>query len=53
MARLIAPSEFGVFAVALTVWAILETLAEFGLGSDLVRAEDLERRRQPSPLWAC
>jgi lipopolysaccharide exporter len=44
MARLIAPEQFGVFAVALTVWSILGTLAEFGLGSDLVRAADLERR---------
>lgn len=44
MARLIAPEQFGVFAVALTVWTILSTLAEFGLGSDLVRAEDVERR---------
>ncbi len=44
MARLIAPEQFGVFAVALTVWTILGALAEFGLGSDLVRADDLERR---------
>lgn len=44
VARLIAPEEFGVFAVALTVWNVLGTLAEFGLGSDLVRAQDPERR---------
>jgi lipopolysaccharide exporter len=44
MARLIAPEEFGVFAVALTVWTICGTMAEFGLGTDLVRARDLERR---------
>ncbi|HLT60056.1 MAG TPA: oligosaccharide flippase family protein, partial [Microlunatus sp.] len=44
MARLIAPEEFGVFAVALTVWSVLSTLAEFGLGSDLVRARDPQRR---------
>jgi PST family polysaccharide transporter len=44
MARLIAPEQFGVFAVALTVWTILGALAEFGLGSDLIRADDLERR---------
>lgn len=44
MARLIAPEEFGVFAVALTVWTILSALSEFGLGSDLVRAADPERR---------
>lgn len=44
MARLIAPDEFGVFAVALTVMMILGTVAEFGLGTDLVRADDLEAR---------
>lgn len=40
VARLVAPAEYGVFAVALTVWMVLSTLAEFGLGSDLVRARD-------------
>lgn len=44
MARLIAPEQFGVFAVALTVWTILSSLAEFGLGADLVRAPDILRR---------
>ena len=44
VARLIAPEQFGVFAVALTVWTILGALAEFGLGTDLIRADDLERR---------
>jgi PST family polysaccharide transporter len=44
MARLIAPDEFGVFAVAFTIWIIVGTLAEFGLGADLVRAHDPERR---------
>jgi PST family polysaccharide transporter len=44
MARLIAPEQFGVFAVALTIWSVLGTLAEFGLGADLVRARDVERR---------
>jgi lipopolysaccharide exporter len=44
MARLIAPDQFGVFAVALTVWSILGTVAEFGLGADLVRTPDLEGR---------
>lgn len=44
MARLIAPEQFGVFAVALTVWVILGSLAEFGLGSDLIRAQSVEAR---------
>lgn len=44
IARLLAPEQFGVFAVALTVWSVLGTLAEFGLGTDLVRSKDPERR---------
>jgi lipopolysaccharide exporter len=43
MARVIAPEAFGVFAIALTVWSILGSLAEFGLGADLVRRDDFER----------
>lgn len=44
VARLVAPAEFGVYAVALTVWAILSTLADLGLGADLVRAPDMGPR---------
>jgi len=44
MAHLIAPEQFGVFAVALTVWTIFGSIAEFGLGSDLIRARDVRRR---------
>ncbi|KQW48831.1 hypothetical protein ASC77_08875 [Nocardioides sp. Root1257] len=44
VARIVAPEQYGTFAVALTVWTVLGTLAEFGLGADLVRSPDLERR---------
>ena len=44
IARLVAPEAYGVFAVALTVWTVLSALSEFGLGADLVRARDPERR---------
>ncbi|PKH37440.1 polysaccharide transporter, PST family [Nocardioides alpinus] len=44
VARLVAPEAYGVFAVALTVWMLLSALSEFGLGADLVRAKDPERR---------
>ncbi|WP_147252066.1 oligosaccharide flippase family protein [Blastococcus sp. TF02-9] len=44
LARLLAPEDFGVFAVALTVQAILMTLTDLGMGADLVRAEHPERR---------
>lgn len=43
MAHLIAPEQFGVFAVGLTVWTIAGTIADFGLGSDLVRTADPAR----------
>jgi len=43
MARLIAPEAFGLFAIALTVWTVLGSIAEFGLGADLVRRDDFER----------
>ncbi len=43
LARLIAPEAFGVFAIALAVWSVLGSVAEFGLGADLVRRQDYER----------
>ena len=43
MARIILPEEYGVFAVALTVWSVLGVVAEFGLGTDVVRARDPAR----------
>lgn len=44
LARLLTPSEFGVFAVALTVQAVLITLADLGLSADLIRTKDPESR---------
>jgi lipopolysaccharide exporter len=44
LARLLAPEDFGVFAIALTVQAILVTLTDLGLGADLIRAERPEER---------
>ncbi|MQW74784.1 oligosaccharide flippase family protein [Nocardioides sp. dk4132] len=44
LARLLSPEEFGVYAVALTVQAVLMTLADLGLSADLVRSRDPERR---------
>ncbi|MEV6343178.1 oligosaccharide flippase family protein [Actinoplanes sp. NPDC051851] len=44
LARLLAPSEFGVFAVALTVQTVLVALAELGFSADLIRHGDIERR---------
>lgn len=44
LARLLAPEDFGVFAVALTVQAVLVTLADLGMSADLVRSDDPGRR---------
>ncbi|WP_334123378.1 lipopolysaccharide biosynthesis protein [Glutamicibacter sp.] len=38
LARILAPEQFGVFAIALTVQAVLMTLADFGLSTDLIRS---------------
>jgi len=44
LARILAPSQFGVFAVALTVQTVLIAFAELGITSDLIRHGDIERR---------
>jgi O-antigen/teichoic acid export membrane protein len=40
IARILAPEQFGVFAVALTVQAVLMTLADLGMSADLIRSAD-------------
>ncbi|KAA0977548.1 lipopolysaccharide biosynthesis protein [Paeniglutamicibacter gangotriensis] len=44
LARLLSPEQFGVFAIALTVQAVLMTLADFGLSTDLIRSPDYARK---------
>ena len=43
LARLLAPDQFGVFAIALTVQMVLSTLADLGLGAALVQSKDPQR----------
>lgn len=43
LARLLAPEQFGVFAVALTVQLVLMSLADLGMTADLVRSADPAR----------
>lgn len=44
LARLLSPEPFGIYAIALTVQAVLMTLADFGLSTDLIRSPDHERK---------
>ncbi|WP_125131194.1 oligosaccharide flippase family protein [Microbacterium sp. 10M-3C3] len=43
LARLLTPEQFGVYAVALTVQAILMTVADLGLSADIIRSDEPER----------
>lgn len=47
LARILAPEQFGVYAVALTVQSVLMTLADLGLSADLIRSPD-HRRLAPT-----
>jgi lipopolysaccharide exporter len=43
LARVLAPEQFGVYAVALTVQGILITLSDLGLSADIVRSDHPEK----------
>jgi PST family polysaccharide transporter len=47
LARLLAPEDFGVFAIALAVQGVLVTVVDLGLSADLVRADE-PRRLEPT-----
>jgi PST family polysaccharide transporter len=47
LARLLAPEDFGVFALALAVQGVLVTVVDLGLSADLVRSAD-PRRLEPT-----
>ncbi|WP_425956192.1 oligosaccharide flippase family protein [Xylanimonas sp. McL0601] len=44
LARVLGPEQFGVYAVALTVQAVLMAVADLGLSAELIRSADHERR---------
>jgi lipopolysaccharide exporter len=44
LARLLAPEEFGVFAVALTIQTVIQAFSELGLSSDLIRNGRIRER---------
>ncbi|MER7798022.1 oligosaccharide flippase family protein [Microbacterium sp. NPDC096154] len=43
LARILAPEQFGVFAIAITVQGVLMTLADLGLSADIIRSPHPER----------
>jgi PST family polysaccharide transporter len=49
-ARIVAPTEFGVFAVALTVYTVVANVSELGASAALVRAKDDVDRMAPTVL---
>src|SRR5262245_49791925 len=49
-ARLIAPEQFGVFTVALTVHAIVINISDIGVGAYLVRYRGDPRRVAPTVM---
>jgi PST family polysaccharide transporter len=44
LARLLAPEQFGVYAVALTVQTVVQAFSELGLSSDLIRNGRIKER---------
>lgn len=44
LARILAPEDFGIYAIALTVQMILQNFSELGLSADLVRHGDIDKR---------
>jgi O-antigen/teichoic acid export membrane protein len=53
LARVLAPRDFGLVALALTFTALLETIKDFGLGQALIvsKEEDLEARANTVFWW--
>ncbi|MGH7348729.1 MAG: lipopolysaccharide biosynthesis protein [Candidatus Rokuibacteriota bacterium] len=51
LARLLAPHDYGLFAIALSVLALLELLQEFGLGTALVQRQSLAREQVNAVFW--
>ena len=43
LARILSPTDFGVYAIALTVQSVLIAAADLGLGVDLIRSDDPRR----------
>jgi O-antigen/teichoic acid export membrane protein len=51
LARLLAPEDYGLYAIALSVLAMVELLQEFGLGTALIQRQDLTRAQVSAVFW--
>ena len=51
VARLLSPSDYGLFAMALAVIAFLELFQEFGLGVAIIQKPDLSREQLNAVFW--
>jgi teichuronic acid exporter len=51
LARILAPADYGLFAMAFTVVTILDLLQEFGLGVSIVQRQDLSREQINAIFW--
>lgn len=51
LARLLSPSDYGYFALALTVVSLGEVFRDFGLSTAAIQAPDLSRGQQSKLLW--
>jgi teichuronic acid exporter len=51
LARLLAPDDYGLFAIALSVLSLLELLQEFGLGTAIIQRKQLSRQQINAVFW--
>lgn len=51
LARLLSPSDYGLFALALTIVGIGEIFRDFGLSSAAIQAKDLTRAQRDNLFW--
>jgi O-antigen/teichoic acid export membrane protein len=51
LARMLVPHDYGLFAIALSILALLELLQEFGLGTALIQRQNLRGQQVNAVFW--
>jgi teichuronic acid exporter len=51
LARLLAPTDYGLYAIALSILTTLELLQEFGLGTAIIQQQDLTQQQLNAIFW--